>query len=100
MCVIAGYAGSRLAAPVVMEMIERQEGLAGGYYAGMAVVEPDSLHWRKVVGLMADLRGKGDAEALPGCVGVAHSRSKSGGDAEWAHPFVDGLRFLHKLSED
>lgn len=88
MCVIAGYAGLRLAAPVVMEMIERQEGLAGGYYAGMAVVEPDSLHWRKVVGLMADLREKTDAEALPGCVGVAHSRSKSGGNAEWAHPFV------------
>ena len=88
MCVIAGYAGSRLAAPVIMEMIERQEGLAGGFYAGMAVVEPGSLHWRKVVGVMADLRKNTDAERLPGCVGVAHSRSKSGGDAEWAHPFV------------
>ena len=88
MCVIAGYAGSRLAAPVIIAMIERQEGLAGGFYAGMAVVEPDSLHWRKVVGVMADLRKQTDAERLPGCVGVAHSRSKSGGDAEWAHPFV------------
>jgi len=87
-CVIAGYAGSRLAAPVLIEMIERQEGLAGGYYAGLAVVERGSLHWRKVVGVMADLRKKTNAEVLPGCVGVAHSRSKSGGDAEWAHPFV------------
>lgn len=88
MCVIAGYAGSRLAAPVVIEMIERQEGLAGGYYAGLAVTEPGSLHWRKVVGLMEDLRKKTDAATLPGCVGIAHSRSKSGGDVEWGHPFV------------
>ncbi len=88
MCVIAGYAGSRLAAPVVIEMIQRQEGLAGGYYAGVAAVEAGSLHWRKIVGVMADLRKKTDAEALPGCVAVAHSRSKSGGGAEWAHPFI------------
>ena len=88
MCVIAGYAGSRLASPVLIQMIERQEGLAGGFCAGLAVVEPGSLHWRKVVGVMADLRRKTSAEALPGCVGVAHSRFKSGGDAEWAHPFV------------
>lgn len=88
MCVIAGYVGSRLAAPVLLEMIERQEGLAGGFYAGLAAVEPGSLHWAKVVGLVADLRKKTSAERLPGCVGIAHSRSKSGGDAEWAHPFV------------
>ena len=88
MCVIAGYAGSRLAAPVLFEMIERQEGLAGGYYAGLAAVEPGSIHWRKVVGSVADLRKQPDADVLPGCVGVAHSRSNSGGDVEWAHPFV------------
>ena len=88
MCVIAGYAGSRLAAPVVIEMIERQEGLAGGFYAGVAAVEPGSLHWSKVVGTVADLRKTADAETLPGCVAIAHSRSKSGGDQEWAHPFV------------
>ena len=88
MCVIAGYAGSRLAAPVLIEMIERQEGLAGGFYTGLAAVEPGSMHWRKVVGTITDLRKKMDGEALPGCVGVAHSRSKSGGDEEWAHPFV------------
>lgn len=56
MCVIAGYVGKRLASPVLLEMIERQEGLNAGYYSGVAVVEPGSLHWRKVVGLMADLR--------------------------------------------
>lgn len=88
MCVIAGYAGTRLAAPILIEMIERQEGLAGGFYTGLAAVEPGSMHWRKVVGTVADLRKVGDADALPGCVGIAHSRSNSGGDREWAHPFV------------
>lgn len=49
-CVIAGYVGSRRAAPVLLEMIERQEGLAGGYYAG----------------LLADLREKTSAAILTG----------------------------------
>jgi len=96
-CVIAGYAGSRPAAPILIEMIERQEGLAGGYYAGLATVGGGKLHWRKVVGLMADLRKHTDAEKLPGCVGVAHSRSKSGGDVEWGHPFIacnDSLAYI------
>jgi len=88
MCVMAGYVGSRLAAPILLDMIGRQEGLAGGFYAGVAAVEPGSLHWAKVVGVVADLRKRTSAELLPGCVGIAHSRSKSGGDAEWAHPFV------------
>jgi hypothetical protein len=52
------------------------------------VVEPGSLHWQKVVGLVADLRKKAEAKPRPGRVGIAHSRSNSGGDVEWAHPFV------------
>lgn len=88
MCVIAGYVGKRLAAPILLEMLERQEGLAGGFYAGLAVTEPGSLHWAKVVGVVADLRKRTSAEHFPGCVGIAHSRPNLGGDAEWAHPFV------------
>ncbi|HRU04190.1 MAG TPA: hypothetical protein P5137_00275 [Candidatus Brocadiia bacterium] len=88
MCVIAGYAGARQAAPILLEMIERQEGLAGGYYTGVATVESGRLHWRKVVGVTADLRGQTDAEKLPGRVGIAHSRSNSGGGVEWGHPFI------------
>ena len=88
MCVIAGYVGTRRAAPVLLEMIERQEGLAGGFYTGLATVEAGRLYWRKVVGDLAELRKCPDAEQLPGSVGVAHSRSNSGGDVEWAHPFI------------
>jgi hypothetical protein len=38
MCNIAGYVGIRPAAPILIEMIRRQEGLAGGYYTGRHVV--------------------------------------------------------------
>jgi len=88
MCNIAGYVGSERAAPVLLEMIQRQEGLAGGYYTGLATVHEGVVHWRKVVGDTARLRGETDAEDLPGHLGLAHSRSNSGGDENWAHPFV------------
>lgn len=88
MCVIAGFSGTRRAAPVLLEMLEREEGLAGGYYTGLATVHEGRVHWRKVVGDLAELRRSTDAEDLPGEVGVAHGRPKCGGGAEWAHPFV------------
>lgn len=89
MCVIAGYSGTREAAPVLLEMLEREQGLAGGYYTGIATVHEGKLYHAKVVGDVATLRRKTDAERLPGCIGIAHSRTPSGGDREWSHPFVD-----------
>lgn len=88
MCVIAGYVGTRPAAPVLLEMIRRQEGLAGGYYTGLATLDGGRVHWRKVVGDLEELASSTDAAELPGNVGVAHSRSNSGGDVEWGHPFL------------
>ena len=38
MCNIAGYVGSRRAAPIIMEMLRREEGFAGGYYSGLATM--------------------------------------------------------------
>ena len=89
MCNVAGYLGKRPAAPALLEMLEREEGFAGGYYTGIATVADGELHCEKVVGDVATLCRETDAEKLPGTVGIAHSRSKSGGDREWAHPFVD-----------
>ncbi|MFW5867845.1 MAG: hypothetical protein ACOCX2_08520 [Armatimonadota bacterium] len=88
MCNIAGYVGTQRAAPVLLELIERQEGLAGGFYTGIATIHEGKLHWRKVVGDTAHLRAETDAEDLPGTIGLAHSRSNSGGDWRWSHPFV------------
>lgn len=97
MCNIAGYIGTEQAASVVLDMIERQEGLAGGYYTGVATIDEGTLHYEKVIGDTAHLRKTTDAEDLPGTIGIAHSRSKSGGGREWAQPFVgcdDALAYL------
>ncbi len=89
MCNQAAYLGDRPAAPVLLAMMERQEGFAGGYYSGLATLADGQLHHAKVVGDLADLRAETDAAALPGTLGLAHSRSNSGGDVEWGHPFLD-----------
>ncbi len=97
MCNIAGYVGTERAAPILLELIERQEGLAGGYYTGIATIHKGRLHWRKVVGDCARLREETDAEELPGTIGLAHSRSNSGGDWLWSHPFIacdDSLAYI------
>lgn len=88
MCVQAGYIGEEPAAPILLEMLEREEGFWGGYYTGIATIHNGKLHYRKVVGDVAALRRQTDAEKLPGTVGIAHSRTPSGGDVEWGHPFL------------
>ena len=97
MCNIAGYVGSEPAAPILLDLIERQEGLAGGYYTGIATIHEGKIHWAKVVGDTAVLRNETGAEDLPGTIGLSHSRSKSGGDWLWSHPFVtsdDGVAYI------
>jgi len=89
MCNIAGYVGNRPAAPILLEMMKKEEGFAGGYYTGIATVHKGRLHWRKVIGTVKDLLEQTDAASLPGTIGIIHSRSKSGGDVEWGHPFVE-----------
>jgi glucosamine 6-phosphate synthetase-like amidotransferase/phosphosugar isomerase protein len=88
MCVLAAYLGDEDAAPILLEMLEREEGLGGGYYTGLATVHEGKLHWAKVVGDVARLRRETDAARLPGGIGIAHSRTPSGGDREWSHPFI------------
>jgi glucosamine--fructose-6-phosphate aminotransferase (isomerizing) len=89
MCNLAGYAGHEAAAPILLEMTARQEGFAGGYYTGIATIADGQLHYEKVIGDVATLVRETDAKNLPGNVGIIHSRSKSGGDVEWGHPFID-----------
>ena len=89
MCNVGGYVGDQPAAPILLELMGRMEGFAGGDYTGIATVADGKLHHAKVVGDLATLRRETDAERLPGTVGIVHSRTKSGGGVEWGHPFVD-----------
>lgn len=88
MCTLAGYVGEGAAAPILLEMGKRQEGLWSGFYSGLATLSAGTFHWDKVVGDMARLAGS--VAGFPGTVGLVHSRTNSGGDREWAHPFVSG----------
>lgn len=89
MCVLAGYIGEKPAAKVLLEMLRREEGLDAGFYTGIATIHEGKLHYRKTVGDVAALLAETDAEDLPGTIGIAHSRTPSGGGREWAHPFTN-----------
>lgn len=88
MCNIAGYVGEKQAAPILVEMLMRQEGLAGGYYTGIVTYHEGRFYSHKLTGDARHLLEQYDILNMPGSVGVIHSRSKSGGGDEWAHPFI------------
>lgn len=87
MCNIAGYVGTREAAPILLQMIKAQEGIDGGFYTGLAVHDGENLHFHKLRGDLEKLLKGTDAEKLVGNCGIIHSRTPSGGPDLWAHPF-------------
>lgn len=89
MCNIAGYIGNRPAAPILIEMIRRQEGWNGGCYTGIATMHEGRVYYAKLTGDVDRLVENTDAAGLPGNIGIIHSRTPSGGGDEWAHPFVN-----------
>jgi len=88
MCNIAGYVGARPAAPIIIEMLRREEGFAGGFYSGVATMQGGRIFSEKLTGDVERLKKFTSALLCPGNTGIAHSRSKSGGGDEWAHPFI------------
>ena len=88
MCNIAGYTGFRRAAPILIEMMRREEGFWGGYYTGIATIHEGKLYSAKVLGDLDTLIRETDALELPGNVGIIHARTPSGGGMEWSYPFV------------
>ena len=95
MCNIAGYSGNKQAAPILLEMLKRQEAFDGGASCGIVTIHEGRLYCRKIVGDVDTLIKHTDALYLPGNVGIAHTRP--GGDARtynFAHPFIaEGGRF-------
>ena len=88
MCNIAGYVGTKTAAPILIEMMRKQEGFNAGYYTGLATIYDGKILMDKVIGDVDVLLEKTGCADFPGTVGFIHSRSKSGGSVEWGHPFM------------
>ena len=87
MCNIAGYAGEKRAAPILIEMLKRQEFYDGGMSTGIATIHEGKLYFRKVIGDVETLLRETDALELPGTIGIIHSRP--GGDyLHFGHPHI------------
>jgi len=87
MCNIAGYTGSKQAAPILIEMIKRQEKLDGGLSTGIATIHNGKIYTAKVTGDADELIKSTDAMNFPGTVGIIHSRPDNN-YVEYAHPFI------------
>ena len=88
MCNMAGYVGEFRAAPILIEMMKREEGIQGGYQTGIATYHEGKIYYAKITGDTDRLTALTNAAALPGNIGIMHSRSQGSGLDEWAHPFV------------
>ena len=88
MCNIAAYVGDRPAAPIIIEMIRRQEGLNGGFFTGLATIDGGNIQWQKRCGDLDHLLKTTDAASLTGNTGIIHSRTPESSSDRWAHPFT------------
>lgn len=88
MCNIAGYAGNRQAAPILLEMLRRQAYYDGDMSTGIATIHEGRLHYRKVVGDVDTLIRQTDVLYLPGTIGIAHTRPGGGNPEKPFHPFI------------
>ena len=90
MCNIAGYVGTKQAAPILIDMLRKQEHYDGGMSCGIATIHNGRIYYRKVIGDVDTLINTTDALYLPGTVGIAHTRP--GGSPivyGYAHPFIN-----------
>lgn len=87
MCNIAGYIGEKNAAPILIDMIKKQEMFDGGCCTGIATIFEGKIYMRKVLGDVQTLIDETDALLLPGKIGIAHTRPM-GDHGEYAHPFI------------
>ena len=90
MCGIIGYAGKQEALPVLLEGLSRLE-YRGYDSAGVAVADDGRLAVCKAAGRVAALAARLNGEAVPGRMGIGHTRWATHGppsDAN-AHPHMD-----------
>ena len=89
MCIMAGYNGTKRAAPLIIEMLRKTEGIDAGCFTGIATLHEGKIHYRKLAGNLDYFLEHTDAMDLPGNIGIIHSRTPgSCGEDSWAHPFT------------
>lgn len=91
MCIIAGYVGTKPAAPILIEMLRKEEAMDSGFYTGIATIHEGKIHYRKKVGSLDRLLAETDAADLPGTIGILHGRTPGGKGTDvdsWSHPFT------------
>jgi len=86
MCNIAGYAGNRQAAPILLQMLKRQEYYDGNMSTGVATIHEGKLYYRKLVGDVENLIQNSDVLDLPGTIGIAHTRPSGAPGTIAPHP--------------
>ncbi len=88
MCNIAGYSGNQQAAPILLEMLRRQQPFDGDMSTGIATIHEGKLYCRKIVGDVDTLIRETDVLNLPGTIGIAHSRPGGNPSQMPYHPFL------------
>lgn len=86
MCNIAGYLGDKQAAPILLEMLRKQELFDGDMSTGVATIHEGKLYYRKYVGNVDELIRETDVLDLPGTMGIAHTRPAGSKAHTPAHP--------------
>ena len=89
MCGIVGYIGTRQAAPIVLDGLQRLE-YRGYDSAGLAALEDGHIQIRRVTGKLSNLRYKVQDQPVTGSIAIGHTRwATHGAPAEHnAHPHV------------
>ncbi len=90
MCGIVGYVGEKPLVPLLIEGLKRLE-YRGYDSAGIAIVSDGKLRVEKQAGKISNLERRVEGVALPGSVGIAHTRWATHGvpnDVN-AHPHTD-----------
>lgn len=88
MCVWSAYTGKKSAAPLLWESLKKIEGIWAGFYTGLATSCNGKIHNGKVLGNTRVWAENFSLEDFPGNCGLIHSRTNSGGDERWGHPFA------------
>ena len=88
MCNIAGYAGNQQAAPILLEMLRKQEPYDGDMSTGVATIHEGKLYYQKVVGNVENFLKHVDLSLLPGTIGIAHTRPGGADNGIAPHPFI------------